>query len=235
MPSKYQPIIDHKRANPNSTWTQSGEATGYKGKFTGNGKGGVKPRTGDRKGQASRRNGNLKRSTPPLTEEQKRSNANQQRRHRHHNGKIGNYADKKTVGHKEPAWKSGQQHERLEETHGKDHADDIRDKNHKAREQVGGGLGDHPGNRQTETMGENGKANGEYEQLEGALGEMERRKPSNPDNPSANYFQKASDFERFDQLIELGENMWRSGKFVVELGVGVGSALINLPRLLKGY
>lgn len=231
MASKYQPIIDHKRANPSDTWTESANKTGHKGKYTSNGNGGVKPRTGDRKGQASRRTGNLKRSTPPLTEEQRRSNTNQRRRNRRSNGKIENYADKKTVGHKEPSWKSGQQHERLEETHGKDHADDIRDKNHNAREKVGGGLGDHPGNRQTETMGNNGKANGEYEQLEGALEDMERRKPSNPDNPSANYFQSPSEYQTFDERIDLGERMWKAGQFVV----AIGSGFLSLPNLLRGY
>ena len=190
-----------------------------------------KPRTGDRSSQASRRNGNLKRSTPPLTEEQKRSNRNQQRRHTRANGKIDNYADKKTVGHKEPAWKSGQQHERLEKTHGKDHADKVRDKNHKAREKVGGGLGDHPNNRQTENMGDNGKANGEYEQLEGALEEMERRNPSNPDNPSANYFQSPDDFDKFNLLVDVGARMWATGQFVVN----AGGTILSLPSLLKGY
>ena len=217
-----RPDIEKKIGKPNGSVTR-GQSLEKGGSW--------KPRTGDRRGQSFRRNGNLKRSTPPLTEEQKRSNRNQKRRHTRANGKIDTYADKKTVGHKEPAWKSGQQHERLEKTHGKDHADKVRDKNHKAREKIGGGLGDHPNNRQTETMGNNGKANEEYEQLEGALEEMERKNPSNPDNPSANYFQSPDDFDKFNQFVDVGARMWAAGQFVVN----AGGTILSLPNLLKGY
>jgi len=56
MPSKYQPILDVKTKNPNLSWTDAAREAGFKeGNFTSNGRGGVKPKTGDRAGQAQRR------------------------------------------------------------------------------------------------------------------------------------------------------------------------------------
>ena len=148
------------------------------------------PRTGDRAGQTSRRNSNLKRSSGELSPEDRRAKRNMEARHRRANRKITDPQKKLTVGHKEPAWKSGEQHKRLEETHGKEHADEILEKVRKSRQAVGGGLGDQEGNLGTETEEENNKARDEYEQLEGALGQAEEANPSNPDNPSANYIKR---------------------------------------------
>ena len=80
-------------------------------------------------------------------------------------------------------------------------------------------------------MGDNGKANEEYEQLEGALEDMERKNPSNPDNPSANYFQSPEDFDKFNSLVDVSARLWAAGQFVVK----AGSTILSLPSLLKGY
>ena len=55
MPSKYQPIIDAKQANPDLTWSDAAREAGFEGRWTSDGKGGVKPRSGDRAGQAAKR------------------------------------------------------------------------------------------------------------------------------------------------------------------------------------
>ena len=55
MPSKYQPIIDVKQANPDLTWSDAAREAGFEGRWTSDGKGGVKPRSGDRAGQAAKR------------------------------------------------------------------------------------------------------------------------------------------------------------------------------------
>jgi ribosomal protein S12 len=51
MPTQYQPILDIKTTNPNLTWSQAAKQAGFEGKWTSNGKGGVKPRTGNRNQQ----------------------------------------------------------------------------------------------------------------------------------------------------------------------------------------
>ena len=229
-----RPDIEKKIGKPNGSVTR-GQSLNKGGSW--------KPRSGNRPGQNAQRNSNLKRSTPPLTEEQKRSNTNQRQRHRRSNGKIDKHADKHSVGHKEPAWKSGEQHERLEKTHGKEHADKIRDKNQKAREKVGGGLGDHPNNRQTETNDSNGKANGEYKELEGALEDMERKNPSNPDNPSANYFQEFKEWmdtstRRIEQQrkgLQLDPRPLPVAALSKAVSIGTGVATTIGGGLLKGF
>lgn len=59
MPHKYQPIIDiyqkNKPNNPKYTWSQAAHEAGFEGKWTADGKGGVKPRTGNRRGQYVKR------------------------------------------------------------------------------------------------------------------------------------------------------------------------------------
>lgn len=59
MPHKYQPIIDiyqkNKPNNPTYTWSQAAHEAGFEGKWTADGKGGVKPRTGNRRGQYVKR------------------------------------------------------------------------------------------------------------------------------------------------------------------------------------
>lgn len=218
-----RPDIEKKIGKPNGSVTRRQSLE----------KGGSwKPRSGDRDGQTNRRADNLRRSTPPLTDEQKKSNRNQQRRHTRANGKIKDFPKKKTVGHKEPAWKSGNQHRRLEEQYGKEHADEILDRNQKAREKVGGGLGDHPNNRQTESFGENGKAHGEYEQLEDALEEMERKNPSNPDNPSAHYIQPSPALQ---SIIEDTFNYATSKKAASLAEAAIKAGVINLGRAALTY
>lgn len=165
-----------------------GKPTGKVTRKTSLAKGGKwGPRTGDRQGQTARRGSNLKRASGDLTPEDKRFKRNMEARHRTANKKITDPQKKLTVGHKEPAWKSGEQHKRLEETHGTEHADEILEKVRKSRQAVGGGLGDQKENLGTETEEENNTAREEYEGYERHLGEMEERNPSNPDNPSALY------------------------------------------------
>ena len=59
MPHKYQSIIDiyqkNKPNNPKYTWSQAAHEAGFEGKWTADGKGGVKPRTGNRRGQYVKR------------------------------------------------------------------------------------------------------------------------------------------------------------------------------------
>ena len=55
MASKYQAIIDVKNSNPNITWTEAANEAGFEGLWTSNGRGGVKPRTGNRLKQSSKR------------------------------------------------------------------------------------------------------------------------------------------------------------------------------------
>lgn len=66
MPSKYQDIIDVKKANPELSWTQAANQAGYEGKWTASGTGGVKPRTGDRRSQTRRRSTSVDQTSTPL-------------------------------------------------------------------------------------------------------------------------------------------------------------------------
>ena len=54
MASKYDPINQIKRENPDLTWTEAARKAGFEGEFTSY-KGKAKPRTGDARGQARRR------------------------------------------------------------------------------------------------------------------------------------------------------------------------------------
>ena len=199
-------------------------------------------RTGDRKGQTSRRDSSLKRSSGELSPEDKRAKRNMEERHRRANKKITDPKKKLTAGHKEPAWLSGEQHKRLEETHGKEHADEIMEKVRKSRQAVGGGLGDQKENLGTETEEENNTARKEHGQLQGALGQAEEANPSNPDNPSANYIK--ADAENGNGAYETNGN--GNGSYLESISssaaltgslvitaVGIGFELLNLPDPTK--
>lgn len=65
-----------------------------------------------------------------------------------------------------------------------------RKKVRKKLEQAYGRLGDSPENLELGSGADNRQEQTDYEQVQRRLGEMEERNPSNPDNPSANYFRK---------------------------------------------
>ena len=71
MPTQYQSIIDIKTSNPNFTWSQAAKQAGFEGKWTSNGKGGVKPRTGNR----SQQNQTRAKGERTYTTDQARKNA----------------------------------------------------------------------------------------------------------------------------------------------------------------
>jgi len=181
MPTVLQEISNYLRKNPGSRIPDAVNATGYKGPPVkikeGNltdGRSKVRVAVRGDNGDSARKR-NIKNSTRPLTEEEKRQNRNQNARKRRAN-KSGANLD---IGHKRRVQLTGQQLQDVSERLGTEAGEDARDRLDKAY----GGIGDTPGNRELQDSGENRQEDRDWDQVQDHLGGMEKARPSLDNHP----------------------------------------------------
>lgn len=182
MPTPLQEISNYLRNNPGSRIPDAVKGTGYNGPPVKIKEGNLTDKRhkvrvslrGDN-GDSSRRD-NIKRSTPPLTEEEKRQNQNQNAQKRRINKRGGNVS----IGHRNRVKLTGEQLKDVEERLGTQAAEDARD----VLNDSYGGIGDSPGNREIQDMDENNQEDTDWGKVQGRLGEMERDNPSPNNHPN---------------------------------------------------
>ena len=176
MPVTLRDVSNYLRNNPNSRIPDAVKGTGYsgppvkikEGNLTNN-RGKIRVATRGDNGDTSRKR-NIKDSTRPLTDEEKKQNKRQNEQKRRNNKKGSN----QQIGHKRRVGLTGPQLKEVEETQGTEARDQLRDKLDKAY----GGIGDTPGNRELQDAGENRQEDLDWQNVQDRLGEMEEQQPS---------------------------------------------------------
>lgn len=179
MPTALQEVSNYLKNNPGSRIPDAVKATGYKGpplkikegNLTNN-RSKVRVAVRGKNGDLARR-ANLKRSTRPLTDDEKKSNSNQNARKRRLNKQGGT----QTIGHRRRVKLTGEQLADLEKRQGTEAMENSR----QVLDDAYGGIGDSPGNREIQDSAENNQEDRDWNNVQERLGEMERTNPS-PDN-----------------------------------------------------